>query len=68
MKRKPPQGPEASPPAERPPLCEHAGTPGKVSHSVAEPSPELRVHTLTCSECGAAASYDELLVPPRPAA
>ncbi len=44
---------------QRPPCV--AGCPGQVSHSIAQPNPELKVYTLTCGLCGAASSYEEPL-------
>lgn len=60
-KRKPPSAvPPAVPPKRTPrrPPCV-PGCKSQVSHSIAEPNPELKVHTLTCCLCGAAISFDE---------
>ena len=35
------------------------GCNSQVSHSIAEPNPDLKVHTITCCLCGAAISFDE---------
>ncbi len=43
-----------------------AGCQGKLSHSIAEPNAELRVHTITCNTCAAAISWDEEIAPAQP--